>query len=31
VMLKNIHTDYCNNKIKKIKQQFNGKLKTWSE
>jgi hypothetical protein len=28
VMLKNIHTDYCNNKIKKIKQQFNGKLKT---
>jgi hypothetical protein len=28
VMLKNIHTDYCNNKIKMIKQQFNGKLKT---
>jgi hypothetical protein len=29
VMLKNIHTDYRNNKIKMIKhQQFNGKLKT---
>jgi hypothetical protein len=28
VMLKNIHTNYCNNKIKMIKQQFNGKLKT---
>ena len=28
VMLKNIHTDYCNNKIKMIKQQFNGKLQT---
>jgi hypothetical protein len=27
-MLKNIHTDYGNNKIKMIKQQFNGKLKT---
>jgi hypothetical protein len=27
VMLKNIHTDYCNNKIKMIKQQFNSKLK----
>jgi hypothetical protein len=26
VMLKNIHTDYRNNKIKMIKQQFNGKL-----
>jgi hypothetical protein len=25
VMLKNIHTDYHNNKIKMIKQQFNGK------
>jgi hypothetical protein len=25
VMLKNIHTDYRNNKIKMIKQQFNGK------
>jgi hypothetical protein len=28
VMLKNIHTDYRNNKIKMIKQQFNGKLIT---
>ena len=28
VMLKNIHTDYRNNKIKMIKQQFNGKLQT---
>jgi len=26
LMLKNIHTDYRNNKIKMIKQQFNGKL-----
>jgi hypothetical protein len=26
MMLKNIHTDYRNNKIKMIKQQFNGKL-----
>jgi hypothetical protein len=26
VMLKNIHTDFRNNKIKMIKQQFNGKL-----
>jgi hypothetical protein len=25
VMLKNIHTDFCNNKIKMIKQQFIGK------
>ena len=25
-MLKNIHTDICNNKIKMIKQQFNGKF-----
>jgi hypothetical protein len=31
VMLKNIHTDYCNNKIKMIKQQFNSKLKAWFE
>jgi hypothetical protein len=28
VMLKNIHTNYRNNKIKMIKQQFNGKLQT---
>ena len=28
VMLKNVHTDNCNNKIKMIKQQLNGKLKT---
>jgi hypothetical protein len=28
VMLKNIHTYYRNNKIKMIKQQFNGKLQT---
>jgi hypothetical protein len=28
VMLKNIHTDYRNSKVKMIKQQFNGKLKT---
>ena len=27
VMLKNIHTDIRNNKIKMIKQQFNGKLR----
>ena len=27
VMLKNIHTDIHNNKIKMIKQQFNGKLR----
>jgi hypothetical protein len=26
IMLKNIHTDFRNNKIKMIKQQFNGKL-----
>jgi hypothetical protein len=26
LMLKNIHTDFRNNKIKMIKQQFNGKL-----
>jgi hypothetical protein len=26
VMVKNIHTDFRNNKIKMIKQQFNGKL-----
>ena len=26
MMLKNIHTDFRNNKIKMIKQQFNGKL-----
>jgi hypothetical protein len=26
VILKNIHTDFQNNKIKMIKQQFNGKL-----
>jgi hypothetical protein len=26
MLLKNIHMDYCNNKIKMIKQQFNGKL-----
>ena len=26
VMLKNIHTDFRNNKIKMIKQQFNGKF-----
>jgi hypothetical protein len=31
VMLKNIHTDYRNSKVKMIKQQFNGKLKTWFE
>jgi hypothetical protein len=28
VMLKNIHSDYHNNKIKMIKQHFNGKLQT---
>ena len=26
IMLKNIHTDILNNKIKMIKQQFNGKF-----